>query len=463
MVKHIFILLLIVHFIKNAEGQFVVNDVLAVDPQSSIFDPEYNPTLHLVCWKSENNDLWISGLDHQTRLFEPLNGHGTFVTGNLAPNGNESWNGPEWMLSEQGTQIVYIKGIWGERYPGIATKVFGGWMTMALMQYPGVVYAMATANYADSVARLLFETHDNDGIYWLKNTDLWTRYYYPEVTLGFFARDNQQICCATNKARHPGFIETSCTLPYFTRISDDTIGAPFMWHDPETDRRLFMYRTNEFKTLKIMEEILPDFWVLYKQFNSPLPDPFCYITSPEPFVCGGKSYISFMAAQASSGKEGKPAQIWIASANPEDPLMRRVSDSIISVRTDPEPVVFSDSAFIYYTDVVTNKNQTMNYHVRKCDTGLGNLYTATPPDKEAVTDIMVYPNPSDGRFNVKIASLPDRAARIKIINTAGQEVYSTEVKGTLSALDLSALPNGLYTLIYQQNSRESITNISIVR
>ena len=86
-----------------AFSQFVVNDILAVHPQASIFDPEYNPQLNLVCWKSDSNDLWVSGLDPVTRLYKPSDGKGTYVTGNLSPNGAESVNGPEWMLSSMGT------------------------------------------------------------------------------------------------------------------------------------------------------------------------------------------------------------------------------------------------------------------------------------------------------------------------------------------------------------------------
>ena len=386
MIKYLFLAFCSIFCFNTTYSQFVATDILAVHPQASIFDPEYNTHLNIVCWKSDNNDLWISGLNPVTHLYEPSDGKGTFVTCNLSC-GTQSLNGPEWMLSSQGTQLVYVKSIWGINYPGIATMVLGGWQTTTLLQYPNTEYAMATANYSDSTASLLFETSASDGISWLHNTDLGTRYFYPDISLGFFARDNQQICCATNKTRNPGFVETACSLPYFTFISDDTIGAPCMWTDPATNTRLFMCRANGFKTLKIFQEIAPDFWALSKEFNSPLPDPFNYITSPEPFTCGGHSYISFMAAQSSSGKDGLPAQIWMASADPSDTLMRRVSDSTLGIRTDPEPVVFNDSAFIYYTDVISDNSSSIKYSVRKCNTGLGNLFTPLKANQDAASEI----------------------------------------------------------------------------
>lgn len=463
MFKYIFVTLFLLLSSIETYSQFVVKDVLAVSPDASIFDPEYNTKLNLVCWKSDNNELWVSGLDPVTHLYKPSNGKGTYVTDNLAPNTGKSVNGPEWMLCSQSTQIVYTKELWGIRYPGISTKSLGGWHSFTLLQYPKVVYSMATNNYADSIALFLFETDHNDGIYWVRNTDFNTSFSFPNVTLGFFAYDNQQIGCATNKTRNPGFIETNKGLPYFTSISSDTIGAPFLWRDPASNSRLFMYRTNGNKTLKIFQEIATNFWVLYKQFNSPLPDPFNFITSPEPFVCGGRSYISFMAAQSGVGKDCMPAQIWLASADPSDSLMRRVSDSTIGIRTDPEPVVFNDSAFIYYTDVLTSNNMITQFSVRKCNTGLGNLLTDIPTNKQVNSEISVYPNPSKGLFNFKsdVEFGPGTVAKIYDMN--GSEVFNKLIENNSTELNLYELPDGNYLLKLQNRKHSAVTKIIIKR
>jgi hypothetical protein len=463
MIRYIFVLLISLSYSYGIFGQFVVKDILAVHPQASIFDPEYNPELNLVCWKSDSNDLWVSGLDPVTRLFKPSDGKGTYVTGNLSPNGAESVNGPEWMLSSQGTQIVYIKAIWGIRYPGVATMILGGWHCFTLLAHPNAVYTMATANYNDTSARFLFETFDDDGIHWINNTNLFKSYYYPNITLGFFARDNQQICCATDKSRHPGFVETASNLPFLTLISQDTIGAPFMWHDPASNSRLFMYRTNGFKTLKIFREISPDFWVLYKNFDSPLPEPYVYITSPEPFTCGGKSYISFMAAQSGSGKDGMPAEIWIASADPDDNFMRRVSDSTVEIRTDPEPVVFSDSAFIYYTHVITDKPISLQYSVRKCDTGLANLFTTSTKKEEQKAVISVFPNPNNGIFSLTSQEIIEPGSQLEIFDISGRIVHSFAFDGKSSEFNLSHLPQGSYLLKIQNHKMEAVTKFTIIK
>ncbi len=444
-----------------ASAQFIVKDVLAAAPQASIFDPEYNMTLNLVCWKADDNSLWISGLNPVTRMFEPADGKGTYVTDSLSPFGGPSSNGPEWMLSTLGTQVVYNQTIGGIRYPGVATKVMGGWDNTTLYQYPDAIYSMATSNYADSSALFLYETLEQDGMHWVRNTDLNKSFCYPDKTMGFFARDNQQICCATDKSHHPGYIETAGTFPHYTSISNDTIGAPFMWIDPPTSSRMFMYRSNGYRTLKIFKESVSGQWELYNEFNSPVPVPYQYITSPEPFTSGGHSYISFMAAESSSGKDGLPALIYIAAVNPADSLMRLVSDSTLSVRTDPEPVVFPDSTFIFYTHVITLEGGIIRFNVRKCDTGLGNLYTSIKAQKEASSGISVFPNPTHGVLNIENSGSDHSTGlgRIEILDKQGKIVYK-KAAATSSAcrLNLAFLPSGSYTLLIhdarQNYSRE---------
>ncbi len=462
MLRLIFFAFFAILSITKLYGQFVVNDIPAAQPQASIFDPEYNTQLNMVCWKSDDNNLWIGNLNPVTHLYEPSDGKGTYVTGNLSPNAEGSWNGPEWMLSSQGTQLVFNQTIGGIRYPGVAKKIINGWQSKTLYQYPDAAYSMATSDYSDNSAFFLFETSTSNGIYWVRNTNLNRSFYFPDVTLGFFARDNQQICCAGNGARNPGFIEADTTMPYFTAISQDTIGAPFMWNDPATSSRLFMYRTNGNKTIKIFREHTGGQWELYIQFDSPLPDPFQYITSPETFTCNGQSYISFMAAQSGTGKDGLPAQIWVANVDPANFAMWCVSDSNVAVRNDPEPVVFSDSAFIYYTLVLGDIHSAPVYSVRKCDTGLSNLYTAAKQQITASPEITVFPNPGKGYFTLKSSTALAPGSRIEIFDINGKPAYSAILDLDSPVLNLNHLTAGIYVLNIRDHKKLTSTDFCII-
>ncbi|NVO19061.1 MAG: T9SS type A sorting domain-containing protein [Bacteroidetes bacterium] len=458
----LFVLILIqIPFSGHTQNGFIVHDELAADQDASIIDPEYNMDLKIVCWQSVCGELWVCSLNPVTRCFVPSDGKGTLIDVDLTPPTPGGWNGPEWMLSTGCTQIVYNQKKGDTRFPAVATQVLGGWNSTTLMDYPGALYAMATRNYSDSVGMFLFESESNDGIRWVNNTDFNKCNLYPDVTLGFFANDNQQICCAYSHSRQPGFVEVQTMFPYFTQISDDTIGAPSMWNDPETNSRMFMYRTNGSKTLKIFQENADGNWYLFNSFSSPVPYPYQYITSPEPFQFGGRSYVSFMAAQSTMGMDEMPAQIWIAAINPDHPLMRRVSDSAEAIRIDPEPVIFSDSAFIYYTEKVFTMSWQHIHMVKKCETGLENYLTSTPESASAVPIVSIFPNPSGGSITVNSALLKlPHMSQVEIYNDDGKLMIKDFANANPAHLDLD-LPSGHYTLRLRNQLRSATTSLII--
>ena len=58
----------------SAQGNFIVKDVLAADPNASIIDPEYNMTMKTVCWQSEDGEAWVCSLDPVSRCYVPSDG-----------------------------------------------------------------------------------------------------------------------------------------------------------------------------------------------------------------------------------------------------------------------------------------------------------------------------------------------------------------------------------------------------
>src|SRR6185312_5020783 len=61
----------------------------------------------------------------------------------------------------------------------------------------------------------------------------------------------------------------------------------------------------------------------------------------------------------------------------------------------------------------------------------------------AATSIKVYPNPSNGVFNVEISSITGNP-QIAVFNVLGQEVYTSRLTGTQTTLNLVAQPKGIY-------------------
>ncbi|MFN5183818.1 MAG: M43 family zinc metalloprotease [Bacteroidota bacterium] len=62
--------------------------------------------------------------------------------------------------------------------------------------------------------------------------------------------------------------------------------------------------------------------------------------------------------------------------------------------------------------------------------------------------ISIYPNPSEGIFNINLSSNNSYETELKIINQLGQEVYSKNINGELKdfQIDLTNLPSGIFFL-----------------
>lgn len=443
-----------------AQTNFIIHDVLATSNEAFVIDPEYNTVLNKVCWQSAEDELWICSLDSLTHLYVPADGKGVLVADSLRPFIAGGWNGPEWMLSTLGTQVVFTQIIGNKTYPSVATLSQTGWSSFPL-PYQNTIYMMGSHDYADSVGLLLFETRSGYGIKWMKNTDFNTLYESNETTLGFFSYNGSDICCVKRNSYTPGYI--TITNNTFTPISSDTVNAPFMWKDPESGQRMYLYRTEGGKKMVVLKEDQFGNWDNYNTFYSPMLAPYSFIASPEPFVFGGKSYISFMASQSADGNEMLPSQIWFAGVNPSDSLVRKVGNSAVLVCFDPEPVVFPDSAFIFYSEKHTIGMGQYILRVRKCDTGLGQLLTENNASKKIREKILVFPNPSYGEIIITAPFHNNPGNNIiQIFDMKGNLALTAQTHKRIFKLDLTFLCAGYYTVKIINNSNEATSKIMIL-
>jgi hypothetical protein len=82
-----------------------------------------------------------------------------------------------------------------------------------------------------------------------------------------------------------------------------------------------------------------------------------------------------------------------------------------------------------------------------------------------VSNIDVYPNPSNGIFNLQLTANDIKELNITVLNMVGSELYKTtykKVNGNFNTtLDLSELPKGNYTLKLQTEKGTTIRKVSI--
>ena len=83
---------------------------------------------------------------------------------------------------------------------------------------------------------------------------------------------------------------------------------------------------------------------------------------------------------------------------------------------------------------------------------------ATPESTEA-SGFSIYPNPSDGHFNLKTSSEGQVTISIKIFNVLGQEIFRTdfyqEEKINVHPIQISAIQAGIYLIMFIAKEKNS--------
>jgi len=113
------------------------------------------------------------------------------------------------------------------------------------------------------------------------------------------------------------------------------------------------------------------------------------------------------------------------------------SDTLASITIDTSSFgVGPDTIWVKVTDI-NNCEGT--------DTIIVSFVVCTDLDKEkAYSDMLIYPNPSNGHFCLKI---PHNNNELTVLNTTGQKVFNDLIEGDgKQELNLSFLPKGIYFL-----------------
>jgi len=79
--------------------------------------------------------------------------------------------------------------------------------------------------------------------------------------------------------------------------------------------------------------------------------------------------------------------------------------------------------------------------------------------------VMVYPNPTDGNFNLQLNGYENDGAQIMIVNSIGQIIYQNNivVEGLVHTqnIDLTNMPSGLYRVIVSNNGSSVIKTLMV--
>jgi hypothetical protein len=99
------------------------------------------------------------------------------------------------------------------------------------------------------------------------------------------------------------------------------------------------------------------------------------------------------------------------------------------------------------------------------DTSNHKYIVVTGVDKHSSSAINIYPVPNDGQFHVSITTASAESFSISIYNNLGVKIYAetkVEVSGTLTkVIDLRPIPNGVYTVIFDNGHGEIVKKIVV--
>ncbi|HEY9726875.1 MAG TPA: hypothetical protein V6D50_10550 [Chroococcales cyanobacterium] len=354
----------------NNLTQFVVNDQVVSDPDGSLIDQEFSPVGFLITWQDNDNQLWIANVDRISGDFIPRSGKGKLVDTGLAPL-QLTRNGPEWAYSKEGWQIVYTKLVNNRPVLSRAQWTGSGWETNRLYNGRDRAAPNGSKNPRDNAPCIIYRKIKGNilQVAWRESdkpaSELVLSNAVP-LPLGRWVAGEKAIVTAIDVGGKLQCAKYDIDTGRMTQLTFDAGQKTdvFMWRAPEFNNEKVFFCLSDRTSLQIYRKIQGT-WTKINTIQSPSPTQ-PYLSSPEPFVYKGKSYIALMTKD-SLNSLGGTADIWIVSIDPNVPFYRQVSASTPMNRKDPESFITSKGAFVYYTEL-TSSNRAI---VHRCDTGLG--------------------------------------------------------------------------------------------
>ena len=346
-----------------------------------------------------NHNLWLGYVDTNTGEFSPTNGQAVLIDTN-ATTSQEIGNGPEWMASQRGSEIVYTR--WTDGQPRTPQYLNLGYARMLGSIWKGGLVAnsqlgilpVGTLEPNDPVPEVNFQLYATSGmtqkLYWrvvspgainnpipISSTD-------PDMTRRWVKYTQDIILTAPAAPDGTGTVYRQVFLYHTANqtLEQLTSGATnkswaFMWQAPEYgNENVFFTVVNGIHLVVYRNRPLPNGtsrWVVVNQIDMPPATP--NIVSPEPFVLNGQSWIFFTLSSSRNGHDySAPSLIAMTGIDPATPSLRMLTtdDTPLRARRDPEYFITANGPYIYYNRYLTTGSQ-ISEGIFRVDTGLGPL------------------------------------------------------------------------------------------
>lgn len=369
------------------------------------FDSARNGVFCLTCnfgngnarfaFSDADGKLWVGYIDFNTGAFYPPDGHGVLVDTNTAPV-PDFGNGPEWVLSTAGSQLVYTRYTNGKPHSNAtatiasAAQINGSWSAQVLANSAGRATPAGSLDASDTDPRIHYIASDKSAVFWRSASQIGVEKKLPisDLSNGNARRwvpGTRKLILQGQPAGGPQtptqvfLVDTDTNaIEQLTFDANAKVGA-FMWAAPEYGNDfVFMTMASSRKQILVYRKIAGGDgvkrWTVIKTINAPTQLP--YFFSPEPFTHNGRSYI-FSQVSSSSDFTDKsvPTQIALSGIDPLRLNFRMLTNDSATrrVRLDPEYFITSQGPFIYYNRLIpqTTTSAAINDGVWRVDTKLG--------------------------------------------------------------------------------------------
>ena len=330
-------------------------------------DPEFDHVGYQVTWQDENDNLWVAQVDPRTGDIDI--GNAQMLDRGLAPNepiesGNATGNGPEWVFTNEGSQILYTLQV-GQLGPrnwrvAAARKTQTGWEAGPLnapggrapffrrgLVVGGAPDGTKIPGDADPLINYYFV--DASG----QRTLMWVPLNNPAAAgvapfqFSSFARwvAGEHVLVSTVKVSNVDQVVffDPATPDEFSQLTFDRDFAkiqPEMWKAPEFGDLVFCASESPGRrgppTQVGVYRVINGRWTKFKTIIPPSDRNFPIVHSPEHFVFNNKSYL-VMAMKGTNKRQG--TEIWIAGIGPEDFYLRVAGPEHGVGSTDPEYLI----------------------------------------------------------------------------------------------------------------------------
>ncbi len=414
----------------------------------SYIDPEIYSDENKLAFQTGSGNVWLSDLDSLTGLFVSANGMDVLIdTGATALV--TSFNGPEFGVDQNGWAVFYTKKHNGVSQAWRATPGIPAFQRQALTSGPVPrlsilaiksttspgIHILYSKGSSLQTGQLGWTSEDNPanetiidssdvGVRWI---DGMRKFFYISQT----GADKGQLFLYDT--------ETNTE----TQITSDTLLKTYSygWFAPEYNQLAVLALIGD-TTFGIYKDNGNAYWDLLYTMDVPPASAFDFIGSPEVFVAGGKSYISFVTKIIATGSNYVPAEVWVMDIEPDvqQRFMLRCDDGAANIkRTDPESYIGANEVFIYY-NLLTESG---TFEVWRFATGISTSIPVGNNELETNDHVRLYPNPTGDLLNV--SGLPlDFTGTVTFFNNVGQAVLSERKRGAQWSVETNRLHAGMY-------------------